>query len=83
MAKTHFLKQGEGRTVKQPDGQPWPADGMEVEETLFIRRRIKDGDLVAATPPTSAPTEDTTETAKRGRKFTAEPATGDADGDAK
>ncbi len=72
MAKTHFLKQGEGRTVRQPDGQPWPADGMAVEETLFIRRRMNDGDLVPADPTSAqeapSPIDEPAETAKRGRK---------------
>ncbi len=79
MAKTHFLKQGEGRTVAQENGQPWPAEGMEVEETLYIRRRIRDEDLVPAERPAppAEPIEEPAETAKRSRK----PA--ETDGDAK
>lgn len=53
-----FLKPAEGRTVHQPDGAPWPADGMEAPSTLFVRRRIADGDLieVEASVETDAPT---------------------------
>ncbi|MBD8686574.1 MULTISPECIES: DUF2635 domain-containing protein [unclassified Rhizobium] len=45
-----FLKPAEGRTVDCVDGSPWPTDGMEAEDTLFVRRRIADGDLIDATP---------------------------------
>ncbi|MCD2176444.1 DUF2635 domain-containing protein [Rhizobium sp. C1] len=70
MAETKFLKQGEGRTVRQENGQPWPAEGMEAEDTLYIRRRIRDEDLVPADRPTEpAPSiEEPAEIAKRGRK---------------
>lgn len=47
MAKTTLIA-GEGRTVLQEDGQPWPQDGMEDPGTLYTRRRVADGDLVAA-----------------------------------
>ncbi len=46
-----FLKQGDGRTVLQPDGKSWPDEGMEAPDTLYIRRRIRDLDLVEAAPP--------------------------------
>ena len=52
--KTLFLKQGDGRTVKQPDGSPWPAEGMDVLPDRFIRRRIADLDLVEAKRPVAA-----------------------------
>jgi len=52
MAKTpNILIQAEGRTVPQEDGTPWPIDGMEDPETLYSRRRIADGDLIAAPKP--------------------------------
>ncbi len=46
-----FLKPGKGRTMFQPDGQPWPAEGMDAPNNLFVRRRVRDGDLVDAEPP--------------------------------
>ncbi len=46
---TKFLKPADGRTVPQPDGRPWPAEGMDADDTLYVRRRLADGDLVAAT----------------------------------
>lgn len=46
-----FLKAAEGRTVHLPDGTPLPNEGMDLEDSLFIRRRIADGDLVAAEGP--------------------------------
>ncbi|MDR6102794.1 hypothetical protein QE369_002991 [Agrobacterium larrymoorei] len=44
MAK--ILIAAEGRTVHQPDGTLWPAEGMEDPDTHFTRRRIDDGDLI-------------------------------------
>lgn len=50
--KRLYLKAGEGRTVRrETDGEPWPAEGDWAEPTLYVRRRIKDKDLVQATPP--------------------------------
>lgn len=46
-----YLKPAEGRTVDQPDGRQWPAEGMFAPNTQFVRRRIADGDLVEAKPP--------------------------------
>lgn len=54
MADTMFLKQAEGRTVPQEDGKPWPEDGMDVAVTRYIRRRLRDGDLIKATRPKKA-----------------------------
>ncbi|SIQ23892.1 Protein of unknown function [Rhizobium sp. RU35A] len=50
---TKFLKPAEGRTIDQETGEPWPIDGMDAPDTLFVRRRLIDGDLieVAATDP--------------------------------
>ena len=39
---------GEGRTVLQEDGRPWPTEGLPDPDTLFSRRRKADGDLVVA-----------------------------------
>lgn len=44
MAK--ILKAAEGRTVDQEDGTPWPPEGLAAPDTLFVRRRLRDGDLV-------------------------------------
>jgi hypothetical protein len=47
-----FLKPADGRTVRrEEDGSLWPTDGDWAETSLFIRRRLADGDLVKATPP--------------------------------
>lgn len=48
---TQFLKPAEGRTVDQEDGSPWPLDGMDAPNTLFVRRRLRDGDLIDAERP--------------------------------
>ena len=51
MASKQFLKQAEGRTVPTEDGKLWPEDGMDVTVTRYVRRRLRDGDLVKATRP--------------------------------
>lgn len=51
MSQKMFLKQAEGRTVPQEDGKPWPEDGLETGMTAYVRRRLKDGDLVKASKP--------------------------------
>ncbi len=48
---TRYLKPAPGRAVYQMDGRPWPADGMDAENSLFVRRRLKDGDLIEAERP--------------------------------
>lgn len=40
------LKLAPGRTVPMEDGREWPEGGATVPVTLYIRRRIADGDLV-------------------------------------
>ncbi|MGW9946993.1 hypothetical protein J2W92_002330 [Rhizobium leguminosarum] len=49
-----FLRPAEGCTVDQEDGTPWPVDGMDAPNTLFVRRRIACGDLVEAERPVEA-----------------------------
>jgi hypothetical protein len=50
--KRQFLKAAEGRVVRrEADGAPWPTEGDWAETSLFIRRRIADGDLVKTNPP--------------------------------
>lgn len=57
MAKTPaILIAAEGRTVHQEDGRIWPEDGLPDPDTLFSRRRVADGDLVAA-PKTKTETK--------------------------
>ncbi|WP_260684258.1 DUF2635 domain-containing protein [Rhizobium laguerreae] len=46
-----FYKPAEGMTVDQENGTPWPVDGMDAPNTLFVRRRIACGDLVEAEKP--------------------------------
>ena len=46
-----FYKPAEGCTVDQEDGRPWPAEGMDAPNTLFVRRRIACRDLVEAERP--------------------------------
>ncbi|WP_225524995.1 DUF2635 domain-containing protein [Rhizobium leguminosarum] len=46
-----IYKPAEGMTVDQENGTPWPADGMDAPNTLFVRRRIACGDLVEAEKP--------------------------------
>lgn len=66
---SQFLKPAEGRTVDQEDGSPWPVDGMEAPNTLFVRRRIADGDLIeAAAPAEVEPAEPEAEAPKTTRK---------------
>lgn len=36
---------------RESDGKPIPAEGALVEHTPYIRRRLRDGDLVRATAP--------------------------------
>ncbi|WP_248307672.1 DUF2635 domain-containing protein, partial [Bosea sp. FBZP-16] len=53
--KRLYLKAGEGRIVRrEEDGELWPAEGDFAERTQFVRRRLKDGDLVEAQPPKPA-----------------------------
>lgn len=63
---TKYLKPAPGRAIYQMDGKPWPADGMDAENSLFVRRRLKDGDLVEAERPVAivepAAKAETTET---------------------
>ncbi|MGM5088002.1 DUF2635 domain-containing protein [Rhizobium sp. 814_E9_N1_1] len=56
-----FLKPAEGCTVDQEDGAPWPVDGMDAPNTLFVRRRIACGDLVEAERPVVAAADTETE----------------------
>jgi hypothetical protein len=50
--KRLFLKPAEGRIVRREDDRElWPAEGDWTERTSYVRRRLKDGDLVEATPP--------------------------------
>ena len=72
-----FFKPDEGCTVDQEDGTPWPDEGMDAPNTLFVRRRIACGDLIEAQPPAEIdppgggePLKPETETPKRTRRPT-------------
>lgn len=45
MDKLH-VKPADGRQVRREDGSIIPADGAQVPNSTYYRRRIKDGDLV-------------------------------------
>jgi hypothetical protein len=58
MTKYMTLIPAAGRIVPQENGMPWPStDGrpqaLDVSVTRYIRRRLADGDLIAA--PATAP----------------------------
>lgn len=68
------LKLAPGRTVPMEDGRDWPEGGATVPVTLYIRRRIADGDLVeigvkapAAPVPTSTDSNANDDTASKAR----------------
>ncbi|WP_319519637.1 DUF2635 domain-containing protein [uncultured Martelella sp.] len=57
MADLKFVKPGAGLTsVPLPNGDTVTADGLAVANTLFVRRRLKDGDLVEAKRPAATKT---------------------------
>lgn len=79
MTKYMTLIPAAGRIVPQENGMPWPStDGrpqaLDVSVTRYIRRRLADGDLIAATATTlpiqtPAPAEpDNSDTINRRRK---------------
>jgi hypothetical protein len=49
-----FLKPAEGLSLRREDGSPWPVHGDWTHRTQFVRRRLEDGDLVAADPVKAA-----------------------------
>ncbi|KAB2772171.1 DUF2635 domain-containing protein [Brucella anthropi] len=68
------LKLAPGRTVPMEDGRDWPEGGATVPVTLYIRRRIADGDLVevgvkapAAPVPTGTDSNANDDTAGKAR----------------
>lgn len=67
-----ILIAAEGRTVFQPDGAPWPADGLPDPDTRFTRRRLADGDLIVKPARTAR--------AGSSAAIKAEPVTADATG---
>ena len=60
-----IVKPVEGRIVRDPRNfQILPAEGRDVPDTMFWRRRIRDGDVVeegAAEPAEAPPPPDTAE----------------------
>ncbi|NKC04287.1 DUF2635 domain-containing protein [Brucella haematophila] len=68
------LKLAPGRNVPMEDGRDWPKDGAMVPVTHYIRRRLKDGDLieigakaVASAPAVTEPETNTEETASKAK----------------
>ena len=53
-----YVKPASGCRIPMPDGKTVPDDGQFVENSRFIRRRLKSGDLIACDPP--VPPEKTT-----------------------
>lgn len=50
--KHPYLIPAQGRLVFREDGTEWPAEGERASTaSKYVRRRIKDGDLVEAQPP--------------------------------
>ncbi|WP_234277227.1 DUF2635 domain-containing protein [Billgrantia desiderata] len=54
--------------VRLENGKPIPAEGALVEHTPYIRRRLRDGDLVTAKPPTKPSRAKSTANADAGEK---------------
>ena len=51
-----FVKPATGLVIPDPDrGGVLPAEGRDVPPTEFWRRRLRDGDVVAATAPIAEP----------------------------
>jgi hypothetical protein len=54
------VRPAEGRLVPQEDGRDWPRDAkgdlawLTIEPTRYIRRRLRDGDLIEKTAPAPA-----------------------------
>jgi hypothetical protein len=46
-----FYKPAEGVSLPLSDGRPWPTEGDWIDLDQYARRRIADGDIVAAKPP--------------------------------
>ena len=47
-----FVKSLKGHTVRNPlDNRMIDPEGLEVRDTLYIRRRIEDGDLIISKKP--------------------------------
>jgi len=51
MSNKIFIKPGEGRRVRrESDGRLISEEGESVENTSYIKRRLRDGDLVVSKP---------------------------------
>jgi len=47
-----FVKPKDGLSVRDPvKGSPLPAEGAEVPDTIFWRRRVRDGDVSITEKP--------------------------------
>lgn len=51
-----FVKPKDGISVRDPvKGSPLPAEGAEVPDTIFWRRRLRDGDVSITEKPVTTP----------------------------
>lgn len=51
-----FVRPRDGLVLRMPEGfGTLPAEGMEVEDSLYWRRRIADGDVLLGPAPASKP----------------------------
>lgn len=48
---TVYVKPGEGKIVRHPDGRILPPEGARVPQDAYWRRRLADGDVAIAKPP--------------------------------
>jgi len=50
-----FVKPKNGLSVRDPvKGSPLPADGADVPDTIFWRRRLRDGDVTTTDKPVTS-----------------------------
>jgi hypothetical protein len=54
-----YVKPAPGFSIPDPDLKDWlPTEGRDVPETDFWHRRLRDGDVVSATPPATTESEE-------------------------
>jgi len=68
--QTVFVKPKDGLQVRDARGRVIPVEGAELPRTGYVLRRMRDGDLVEATPELAAETIQSESEAKprKGRK---------------
>ncbi|CAG4906107.1 DUF2635 domain-containing protein [Paraburkholderia saeva] len=76
MAKTMYVKPGEGRVVPDPErGDELPANGRTVPRNVYWRRRVAALDVIECDPPAVVPAAASVVTPAK----TVTPVTGDTD----